>query len=84
LGKELTLADEKNWRHFPQVERVFDGGKLPETLEKIERTCRQLDGLIKQGSVEEKARAQAAMTAYGRTLELIKQLSEIRAASAKK
>jgi hypothetical protein len=78
------LADDKNWRRFAEVERVFDGGKLPETLEKIEQTCRQLDVLVKNGSVEEKARAQTAMTAYGRTLELLKQLSEIQAASAKK
>ena len=72
------MADEKLWRHFPQVERTFEPGQLTATLERIEHTCRQLDTVIKTGTAEEKTRAQAAMTAYGRTLELLRQLSDIR------
>ncbi len=70
--------DDKLWRHFPQVERTFEPGQLTETLQKIEHTCRQLDSVIKTGSAEEKSRAQTAMTAYGRVLELLKQLSDMR------
>jgi hypothetical protein len=72
------LADEKLWRRFPHVEHTFEPGQLTVTLQKIERTCRQLDNVLKTGSAQEKARAQMAMTAYGRTLELLKQLSEAR------
>ena len=72
------MADEKPWRHFPQVERTFDSSQMTATLQKIEQTCRQLDSVLKTGTAEEKARAQMAMTAFGRTLELLKQLSDIR------
>ena len=72
------MADEKLWRRFPHVEHTFEPGQLTVTLQKIERTCRQLDNVLKTGSAQEKARAQMAMTAYGRTLELLKQLSEAR------
>ena len=72
------MADEKLWRRFPHVEHTFEPGQLTVTLQKIERTCRQLDSVLKTGSAQEKARAQMAMTAYGRTLELLKQLSEAR------
>jgi len=47
-------------------------------LEKIERTCRQLDQVMRTGSAEEKKRGKAAMAAYGRTLELFRELSELR------
>jgi hypothetical protein len=77
------LADEKLWRRFPHVEHTFEPGQLTVTLQKIERTCRQLDSVLKTGSAQEKARAQMAMTAYGRTLELLKQLSEARETPAK-
>jgi hypothetical protein len=77
------LADEKLWRRFPHIEHTFEPGQLTVTMQRIERTCRQLDNVIKTGSPEEKARAQMAMTAYGRTLELLKQLSEIRERPAK-
>jgi hypothetical protein len=77
------LADEKLWRRFPHVEHTFEPGQLTVTLQKIERTCRQLDNVIKTGSAQEKARAQMAMTAYGRTLELLKQLSEARETQSK-
>ena len=77
------MADEKLWRRFPHVEHTFEPGQLTVTLQKIERTCRQLDNVLKTGSAQEKARAQMAMTAYGRTLELLKQLSEARETPAK-
>jgi hypothetical protein len=78
------LADDKDWRRFPQFEKIFDSGQMDATLQKIEKTCKQLDVVMKTGSPEEKARAQAAMTAYGRTLELFKELAELREAAKKK
>jgi len=78
------LVDEKDWRRFPQFEKIFDYGQMPAMLEKIQNTCKQLDAVIQTGTAEEKARAQAAMTAYGRALELLKQLAEMRENSNKK
>ena len=63
---------------------MFDSGQLPTMLEKIQRTCKQLDTVIQTGTAEEKARAHLAMTAYGRALELFKQLAEMRENSRKK
>jgi hypothetical protein len=53
-------------------------------LEKIQNTCKQLDLLIQTGTPEVKARGQVAMTAYGRALELLNRLAEMREAAAKK
>jgi hypothetical protein len=83
-GKEPKLADDKDPRHFPQFEKVFDSGQMTPMLEKIQSTCSQLDGVIQNGTAEEKLRAQAAMTAYGRALELFRQLAELRESSTKK
>ena len=65
------------WRSFPRFEKVLAEEKPPE-LAQIESTCRQLDAILKSGSPQEKARAQAAMTAYARTLELYRQLTALR------
>lgn len=75
------MADDNDWRRFPQFEKMFDSGQLPAMLEKIQSTCKQLDTFVQTGTAEEKARAQAAMTAYGRALELLKQLSEMKESS---
>ena len=78
------MADNKDWRSFPQFEKLFDSGQLPGMLEKIQNTCKQLDAVIQTGTAEEKARAVAAMAAYGRALELFKLLAEMRENSNKK
>jgi hypothetical protein len=82
--KEPILADDKDWRRFPQFEKIFDSGQMPATLEKVQNTCKQLDNVIQTGTAEEKARAQIAMTAFGRALEVLKQLAEMRENSIKK
>lgn len=78
------MADERDLRHFPQFEKIFDAGQMPAMLDKIQNTCKQLDAVLQTGTAAEKARAQAAMTAYGRALELLKQLAEMREAATKK
>jgi hypothetical protein len=50
----------------------------PPLLDRIKATCRQLDTIVKQGSPQEKARAQDAMTAYGRALQLYQDLAKRR------
>jgi len=78
------LADDKDWRRFPQFQKIFDSGQMAPMLERIQGTCKQLDLIIQTGTAEEKARAQAAMTAYGRALGLFKELGEIRDAAGRK
>jgi hypothetical protein len=47
-------------------------------LAKVEKTCRRLNEIAESGSVADKARAKAAMTAYGRSLDLLRLLTEMR------
>ena len=72
---------ETDWRHFPQFERSFDTpDAAKEMFTKIEKTCEQLERFRTTGTPREKSRAQAAMRAYGRTVELIRHLEQLRAA----
>jgi hypothetical protein len=67
------------WRHFPQFEETFKGeGGLQQICQKIERTCKELDQTIQSGSAREKARAKAAMQAYGLTMELLRQIRDLK------
>src|SRR5262245_22886470 len=66
------------WRDFPQFEETFKGETLQQMCGKIERTCKELDRTIQSGSAREKARAKAAMQAYGLTMELLKQVGDLR------
>ena len=65
----------KYWRSFPHLEGVLQAERPP-LIEKMAETCRKLDVIIKTGSAQEKQRAQAAMTAYARTLELYRRVEE--------
>jgi hypothetical protein len=78
------VADDKGWRRFPQFEKTFDAGQMASMLEKIRSTCKQLDAIVQTGREEEKVRAQTTMTAYGRALELVQELAEMREAAANK
>ena len=66
------------WRSFPQLEKILKSEDFQPVLQKVEKTCRELDRIVHSGPRDEKARAQAAMTAYGRTLELLRQLTELK------
>ncbi len=70
-------APETYWRSFPFFETALSSERPP-VMEQIESTCRKLDAVIKDGSPQEQARARSAMAAYARTLELYRQLVEIR------
>jgi hypothetical protein len=70
--------DDVGWRQFPEFEKLLSAEDQSAMLGKVEKTCRQLDGLIKTGSETEKKRATAAMTAYGRSLDLLHTLTKMR------
>ena len=65
-------------RQFPQFEAILGTDEPSPLLQQIEKTCRQLNGIIQNGSEADKVRAQAAMTAYGRSLDLLRVLTEMR------
>jgi hypothetical protein len=70
------------WRSFPQFEETFKADGLKQMCGKIEKTCRHLDQIIQSGSARDKSRARSVMRAYGRTLELLRELEELRAKAA--
>jgi hypothetical protein len=76
-GKQKVVVTEPYWQSFPRMEKLL-GAERPVVLAQIEATCRQLDTILKSGSPQECARAQAAMNAYARTLELYRQLTRMR------
>jgi hypothetical protein len=70
--------DDIGWRHFPELEKLLSSEEPPPLLSRVEKTCRQLDELAKSGSDTDKARAKAAMAAFGRSLDLYRFLLEMR------
>jgi hypothetical protein len=70
--------DDAGWRHFPQFEMLLSSETPQPLLGKVEKTCRQLDDVLKSGSDADRARAKAAMTAFGRSLDLLRELTEMR------
>jgi hypothetical protein len=79
-GQGAAKAPETYWRSFPQLEALLATGS-PELLERVEKTCLQLDALARNGSAQEQSRARSALAAYARMLELYKQLAELRNAT---
>lgn len=70
--------DDIGWRHFPEFEKILSNEEPSPLLAKVEKTCRQLNDVLQTGSENDKERARAAMTAYGRSLDLLRQLTEMR------
>jgi hypothetical protein len=71
-------AEDIGWRHFPEFEKLLTSEAPPALLAKIEKTCRQLNEVVQSGSTEDRERAEQAMRAYGRSLDLLHLLTEMR------
>jgi hypothetical protein len=74
----LAEKDDIGWRQFPEFEKLLSTEEPPALLTRIEKTCRQLDEVMRSGSDTDKARAKAAITAFGRSLDLYRGLVEMR------
>jgi len=74
----LAEKDDIGWRHFPEFEKLLSSEEPPAVLTRVEKTCRQLDEVMKSGAEADKVRAKAAMTAFGRSLDLYRGLIEMR------
>lgn len=80
-----SKKDDAGWRSFPEFEKILgtEDGAAP-LMEQVEKTCRLLNEILQSGSTADKARAQQAMTAYGRSLDLFRLLAEMRDRSDQK
>jgi hypothetical protein len=65
-------------RRFPQFESIFDDGQLEKMLQKIAATCRKLEQQARSADPGCRQRANAALAGYNRTLELIRELAQVR------
>ncbi len=70
--------DDAGWRQFPEFEALLAAEPPAPLLAKVEKTCRRLNDIAQSGSAADQARAKSAMTAYGRSLDLLRILSEMR------
>jgi hypothetical protein len=79
-NNHLTKDDSADlgWRHFPYFEEILEQERPADLLTKVEKTCRQLNDVLQSGTQVEKTRAKQAMTAYGRSLDLLKLLTQMR------
>jgi len=73
-----SAKDDVGWRSFPEFEQLLTTEEPASLLAKVEKTCRQLHEVVQSGSEGDQARAKAAMTAYGRSLDLLRILTEER------
>jgi len=71
-------GEDISWRHFPQFELLLSQERPAALLAKVETTCRQLNEVFESGTEAEQTRAKLAMTAYGRSLDLLRLLTEMR------
>jgi hypothetical protein len=72
-ARKSAPEKEPYWRSFPVLDSLIQQERPP-LLDSINATCRQLDSVLKSGTPPEKARAQDAITAYARALELYQEL----------
>jgi len=76
--RPASAKEDTSWYQFPKFEEILSGEAPAPLLAKVEKTCRLLNDVIQSGSEADKARAQSAMTAYGRSLDLLRQLTQLR------
>jgi hypothetical protein len=72
-------AEDAGWRQFPKFEEILSSPEPPTPLlAKVEKTCRQLNDVLQSGSETDQSRARVAMAAYGRSLDLLRILTDAR------
>lgn len=78
IQPRTNMKDDVGWRHFPSFEALLGSQEPPALLAKVEKTCRHLNDLLHSGSQQDQQRAKHAMTAYGRSLDLLGSLTQLR------
>ena len=77
-AQSAASTEDIGWRQFPEFEKILASEEPAPLLAKVEKTCRQLNNLLETGSEADQARARSAMAAYGRSLDLLRILTEAR------
>lgn len=77
LQPSASTNNDVGWRQFPEFEKLLTFEEPP-LLARIEKTCRKLNDVLQSGSESDRQRAQMAMTAYGRSLDLLRLLVDMR------
>ena len=65
-------------RTWPQMEAIFEPENTEPFLRRAEKTCKQLSAIVAGGTPAEKQRAAAALLAFSRATDLMKELGELR------
>lgn len=78
LRPTAAANDELASRKFPEFEELLSSEKPTDLMPKIEKTLRQLKDVLQSGPDSDKIRAKRAMNAYGRSLDLLRTLTEMR------
>ncbi|MCX6627848.1 MAG: hypothetical protein NTW28_09490 [Candidatus Solibacter sp.] len=65
-------------RTFPKMEYVFQPENTEPFLRRVEKTCKQLSDIAAKGTPAERERAAAALTAFHRAVDLVKEIAETR------
>jgi len=71
-----SARESAPWRNFPAFEKLLASEDGPALFQQVEKTLRDLDRLRESGQPAEKSRANLAITAYGRTMELVRKVKE--------
>ena len=65
-------------RTWPQMEAIFEPENTEPFLRRAGKTCKQLSAIIAGGTPAEQQRAAAALLAFSRATDLVKELGELR------
>ncbi|MEZ5356688.1 MAG: hypothetical protein R2762_28965 [Bryobacteraceae bacterium] len=75
MGQPNTKSDDNAiWRQFPAMEKLGDPRHCEAVMTRIDATCRALETIRTGGTPAERDRAQFALAAYARTLQLIEEI----------
>lgn len=78
LRPSAAANDDVGWREFPEFEELLGSEKPTDLMPKVEKTLRQLKDMLQSGSESDKILAKRAMNAYGRSLDLLRTLTQMR------
>ncbi|MEZ5403556.1 MAG: hypothetical protein R2729_28005 [Bryobacteraceae bacterium] len=76
-----TIDSGSDWRKFPALEKLGDARHFEAVMNRVETTCGALDGIRAKGTPAERDRANLAVGAYGRMLELVDEIRKQAAAA---
>jgi hypothetical protein len=65
-------------RTYPKMELIFQPENTEPFLRRVEKTCKQLSDIAAKGTPAERERAAAALAAFGRAVDLVREIAETR------